>query len=84
MTTALTIVALTFARCGTPFSVQAIYYEKPTGYAACMTFRHRHFRLSRLIETVEFDGERSRANTRIKRRQRLRYNGAEKEVVCFS
>jgi hypothetical protein len=28
MTTALTIVALTFARCGTPFSVQAIYYEK--------------------------------------------------------
>jgi hypothetical protein len=39
MTTALTIVALTFARCGTPFSVQAIYYKKaaqlefPTGYA---------------------------------------------------
>ncbi|HEX6484609.1 MAG TPA: hypothetical protein VF043_37670 [Ktedonobacteraceae bacterium] len=33
MTTALTIVALTFARCGTPFSVQAIDYEKPTGYA---------------------------------------------------
>jgi hypothetical protein len=55
-----------------------------TRCATCMTFRHRHFRLSRLIETVEFDGERSRANTRIKRRQRLRYNGAEKEVVCFS
>src|SRR5258708_37802731 len=49
-----------------------------------MTFRHRHFRLSRLIETVEFDGERSRANTRIKRRQRSRYNGAEKEAVYFS
>jgi hypothetical protein len=28
--------------------------DGPTGCATCMTFRHRHFRLSRLIETVEF------------------------------
>ena len=27
----------------------------PTGCATCMTFRHRHFSLSRLIETAEIE-----------------------------
>jgi hypothetical protein len=43
-----------------------------------MTFRHRHSRQGSLIETVEVEGEKEQGI------QRLRYNGVEKEVVCFS
>ena len=31
----------------------------PTGYATCMIFRHRHYRLSSLIETAKMRVTRS-------------------------
>jgi hypothetical protein len=43
-----------------------------------MTFCHHHPKQSSLIETVEVEREKEQGI------QRLRYNGAEKEVVCFS
>jgi hypothetical protein len=34
------------------------FIDLPTGCAMCTTFRHRHFRLRRLIETAQLKGSR--------------------------
>src|SRR5260221_14745274 len=34
------------------------YYVNPTGCATCTTFRHRHFRWGRLIETAEVEQDK--------------------------
>jgi hypothetical protein len=67
-------------------SRQALFpksWDEPTGCATCMTFRHRHHRRSRLIETAKLkvSGEGKREIKKLKQRG---YNGAEKEVVDLS
>ncbi len=44
---------------GIDIDIHVSWMALPTGYATCMIFRHRHYRLSSLIETAKIRVTRS-------------------------